>query len=123
AMVGGFPSADPALAALYEETASYDLPSVHIIGRSDLIVPAGLSRALASRFANPLVLEHEGGHVIAGTPAIRAQFRSFLESMLERKKQRVHHAAAVARPPQSLPPRLDVPLWPGRPHPSMQLHF
>jgi hypothetical protein len=32
-----------------------------------------------------LILEHEGGHVVASTPEIRARFRGFLEAMLERK--------------------------------------
>jgi hypothetical protein len=31
------------------------------------------------RMASPLVLEHNGGHVIAGTPLIRKRIASFLE--------------------------------------------
>src|SRR5436305_374394 len=123
AMVGGFPAADPALATLYDETTSYGLPSVHIIGRADSIVPAGVSRALASRFANPLVLEHAGGHVIASTPEIRARFRAFLEAMLELRDKRAPQPAAPAPPPRPLPATLELPLWPGRAHPSMRLHF
>ena len=38
-MTGGFVGADPDLARLYGAGSNYDLPSVHIIGRSDTIVP------------------------------------------------------------------------------------
>jgi hypothetical protein len=51
-----------------------------MIGRADNIVPGEASRALAARFANPLLLEHNGGHVIASTAEARATFREFLGS-------------------------------------------
>lgn len=84
-MVGGFPGADHVLAKLYSEEPSYDLPSVHVVGLGDGIVPAPLSHALASVFKNAFILEHAGGHVIAATPEIRKGFQSFLEDMLHRK--------------------------------------
>ncbi|WP_158813983.1 hypothetical protein [Methylocapsa sp. S129] len=80
-MVGGFVSADADLARLYGERANYDLPSAHIMGRSDAIVPGEASSALASKFRNPLILEHDGGHVIANAPQIRQGLRTFLEQM------------------------------------------
>jgi hypothetical protein len=84
-MVGGFPSVDAALMNLYEATASYDLPSVHITGLSDSVVESDYSRAVAARFNHPIVLEHRGGHVIAATPEIRKQVGAFLADMLRRK--------------------------------------
>jgi len=78
-MTGGFLANDPTLVGLYEATASYDLPSVHIIGHSDVIVPADYSRAVSRKFKDPLVLEHNGGHVIAGTLEIRWKVSSFLQ--------------------------------------------
>ncbi|UVK44862.1 serine hydrolase family protein [Mesorhizobium sp. AR07] len=85
-MVGGFVSADPDLARLYGERSNYDLPSVHIIGRSDTIVPPIASIDLASRFRNPLILEHEGGHIIPNAPSIRQRFRGFLEDRQQRNR-------------------------------------
>jgi predicted esterase len=82
-MVGGFRSNDPLHAGLYASKESYSLPSVHIIGRSDSIVPPGESHALASAFLDPLILEHDGGHVVASTPDVRAQVRRFLEERLK----------------------------------------
>jgi pimeloyl-ACP methyl ester carboxylesterase len=85
-MVGGFVVADADLADLYGERSNYDLPSAHIIGRSDAVVPSEASLRLASKFNNPLILEHEGGHVISNAPQIRQGFRTFLEEMRQRKK-------------------------------------
>jgi predicted esterase len=84
-MVGGFLANDPDLARLYDSHESYDLPSIHIIGRSDFIVPSEYSRKVAAKFRNPLVLEHNGGHVIAGTPLIRKRVASFLEERTRRR--------------------------------------
>ncbi|MDN7183325.1 serine hydrolase family protein [Caballeronia sp. SEWSISQ10-4 2] len=81
-MAGGFLANDPSLARLYESPASYDLPSVHIIGRSDSVVPSQHSRMLASKFGKPLILEHDGGHVIAARPEIRRQLASFLKQRM-----------------------------------------
>jgi len=78
-MVGGFRSDSPAHAYLYAATESYELPSLHIYGRSDQVVPIEDSRILAAQFASPVVLEHQGGHVIAGTPAIRQGVADFLD--------------------------------------------
>ena len=87
-MVGGFVSADPDLAILYGGKSNYDLPSVHIIGGSDTIVQPSASRELASKFNNPLILEHGGGHVISAAPAIRQGVRAFLEGIHQRKTAR-----------------------------------
>jgi predicted esterase len=84
-MVGAFLANDPDLAPLYDSQGSYDLPSIHIIGRSDFIVPSEYSRKVAAKFKNPLVLEHDGGHVIAGTPLIRKRVASFLEERMRRR--------------------------------------
>jgi predicted esterase len=78
-MVGGFPAVDQSLTSYYDARKSYDLPSVHIIGRSDTIVESDYSLDLARKFKNPLILEHQGGHTIAATPVIRDKVASFLK--------------------------------------------
>lgn len=84
-LVSGFVSNDPAHAALYARTASYALPSLHLIGRSDGVVPAPDSRELAARFGKATVLEHPGGHVIASDASTRAGVGAFLDAMLRRR--------------------------------------
>ncbi|HWK43491.1 MAG TPA: hypothetical protein VNT30_02125 [Stellaceae bacterium] len=78
-MVGAFLARDPSLARLYEARPSYELPSIHIVGRSDVIVPSESSRMVALKFKDPLVVEHWGGHVIPGTPEVRKLVSTFLE--------------------------------------------
>jgi predicted esterase len=94
-MVGGFLSNDPSHAGLYEARDSFDLPSLHIIGRSDGIVPSGDSRELAARFKNPLIVDHDGGHVIASDPSVREKVKGFLEEMLRRRASREAQKSGV----------------------------
>ena len=65
-MVSGFPTTDPGLAKLYDDTSSYRLPSLHLVGRTDGIVPTRISRELAKKFADLArdAVEARGGRVI-----------------------------------------------------------
>jgi predicted esterase len=78
-MVGGFASNDGSHANLYRRKSEYDLPSAHIIGESDFLVPGSRSDRLASLFKNPLILRHSGGHIIPGNPQVRNGFVAFLQ--------------------------------------------
>jgi pimeloyl-ACP methyl ester carboxylesterase len=75
-MVGGFTSAMPQHAALFRHKLT--VPSVHVTGQADAIVPRRDSLLLADRFADPLIIEHPGGHVIPGEPAVTAPIAGFL---------------------------------------------
>jgi predicted esterase len=80
-MAGGFVSREPGHESLYSSKAGFELPSLHMMGRSDTIVPMDDSRRLAGRFSAPTVVEHSGGHVIPSTPAVSAQVADFLDSL------------------------------------------
>jgi dienelactone hydrolase len=67
ALVGGFKSDLPQHADLFQRKLA--IPSVHVMGQSDGIVPSRDSRVLAAAFKDPLIIEHSGGHVV---PAIEA---------------------------------------------------
>jgi pimeloyl-ACP methyl ester carboxylesterase len=75
-MIGGFTSFMPQHAGLFRRKLS--VPSVHVTGRADMIVPMRDSQLLADRFADPLVIEHPGGHVIPGDPAVTGPIAGFL---------------------------------------------
>jgi len=98
-MAGAFPTNDPVLADLYEAKASYDLPSAHIIGRSDFIVPGDYSHRVSRLFTQPLVLEHDAGHVVAATQDIRNQMAGFLKQQID--VQNKHTAMDCAAPIRS----------------------
>jgi pimeloyl-ACP methyl ester carboxylesterase len=75
-MVGGFTSISPQHAHLF--THKLRVPSVHVMGRHDSIVPVRESQLLAERFAQPVVIEHGGGHVIPDDPAITRRIAAFV---------------------------------------------
>jgi predicted esterase len=78
-MVGGFASNDGRHADIYQRRAEYGLPSAHIIGKSDFVVPSSHSDHLASFFIDPLILRHAGGHVIPDDPQVLNGVASFLQ--------------------------------------------
>ena len=75
-MIGGFRSDSPMHADIYG--TNYELPSLHIMGRNDVVVPIEDSRVLARQFSCPIVLEHGGGHVVPSDPEVRVGFERFL---------------------------------------------
>jgi serine hydrolase FSH1 len=75
-MVGGFTSFLPQHADLFPRPLT--IPSVHVIGRSDGIVPRSDSLKLADRFTDPLILEHSGGHVIPADRTVAEPIARFL---------------------------------------------
>jgi fermentation-respiration switch protein FrsA (DUF1100 family) len=96
-VVSGFACNDRELARLYERSDAYDLPSLHVIGREDAVVPSGESRRLASRFRAPVVLEHGGGHVVPAAPDVVARVRAFVEARMDGARARVDARAAADR--------------------------
>jgi pimeloyl-ACP methyl ester carboxylesterase len=95
-IVGGFASRDVRHAALFETPGGIDMPSLHIIGRSDAIVPPRTSHALASRFRAPMIVEHDGGHVIADTSAVRDAAQEFLQAAVREPPGRARRREAAA---------------------------
>jgi pimeloyl-ACP methyl ester carboxylesterase len=83
-MAGGFRSLEPEHDVLFAEDAAYRIPSLHLAGRSDTIVPLADSLVLARQFTAPTVLEHPGGHVIGATASIRQKVAGFLREMADR---------------------------------------
>jgi predicted esterase len=75
-MVGGFTSDLPKHAHLFRHKLT--TASVHVIGCRDVIVPRKDSLRLADRFADPLILEHPGGHIVPGNAAIAEPIAAFI---------------------------------------------
>ncbi len=75
-MVGGFTSDQPRHTEMLQHKLT--TPSVHVIGRSDVIIPRKDSLRLADRFANPLIIEHPGGHIVPGHGGVAGPIAHFL---------------------------------------------
>jgi len=80
-MVGGFTSYEPQHTHLFGHKLT--IPSVHVVGRSDAVVPKRDSLLLAERFANPLILEHDRGHIIPGDKAVLRSITGFLDGFAQ----------------------------------------
>jgi pimeloyl-ACP methyl ester carboxylesterase len=79
-MAGGFTSDLPEHAELLRRKLT--TPSAHVIGRRDVIVPRADSLRLAGRFADPLIIEHPGGHIVPGHDAVARPIAEFLAARL-----------------------------------------
>lgn len=78
-MVGGFKSDAAQPDDLF--TDPLRVASVHVIGRTDRVVPPVESRRLADQFTDPLVLEHPGGHVVPDDDAVTRPIVELLERL------------------------------------------
>jgi len=76
-MIGGFTSQKPQHAALFRRKLT--TPSLHVTGSADGIVPMRDSLRLAERFVNPVVIKHDGGHVIPSDPRILVRIVEFVD--------------------------------------------
>jgi pimeloyl-ACP methyl ester carboxylesterase len=84
-MVGGFKNDAPQHAALYRR--KFAVPSLHIIGRTDAVIPPHESEGLAEQFENPVIVYHAGGHVVPADRAVVNGVAKFLERMSEQTQE------------------------------------
>ncbi|XP_041582725.1 esterase OVCA2 [Vulpes lagopus] len=59
------------------------LPSLHVFGDTDCVIPSQESMQLASRFTGAITLTHPGGHFIPVAAAQRQAYLNFLDQLTE----------------------------------------
>lgn len=59
------------------------LPSLHVFGDTDRVIPSQESMQLASRFSGAITLAHSGGHFIPAAAPQRQAYLSFLDQFAE----------------------------------------
>lgn len=79
-LAAGFRSGSLAHANYYEDLVS--IPSLHIMGETDEIIPIQMSQSLAMCFDEPTVVEHIGGHYFAATTLQRPHYLEFFKKRL-----------------------------------------
>lgn len=79
-LAAGFRSGSLAHANYYEDLIS--IPSLHIMGESDEIIPIQMSKSLANCFEEPTIVEHLGGHYFAATSIQRPHYVDFFKKRL-----------------------------------------
>ncbi|CAK1543803.1 unnamed protein product [Leptosia nina] len=72
----GFRSGSLVHKGFYDE--DIDLPSLHVYGESDSIIPKEMSESLINLFVRPIVAEHSGGHYVACSGSIKDAYLDFL---------------------------------------------
>lgn len=83
-MIGGFVSDEPEHRPLYQSRESYaGLPSLHIMGRTDTVVPIPDSQRLAACFKDATIAEHGGGHVVPRSVPIKKAVTNFLDRVVD----------------------------------------
>ncbi|XP_060942170.1 esterase OVCA2 [Limanda limanda] len=77
-LVAGFPSACKEHQSFY--SAPLQIPSLHVFGLEDRVIPDNMSRELLPSFQQPQVLTHPGGHFVPAASAHRQTYQDFLKS-------------------------------------------
>lgn len=79
-IVSGFRSGSLAHANYYEEDIT--IPSMHMYGSSDQIIPMEMSKSLAEVFENTIHCQHTGFHYFATTTIARNIYIDFVRQQL-----------------------------------------
>ncbi|KAM4043994.1 esterase OVCA2 [Anomaloglossus baeobatrachus] len=77
-LFGGFKSRATEHAHFYKEAIT--VPSLHVYGDTDRVIPGEMSQELAAHFVNPLLHSHPGGHYIPVCAAQKKVYFPFLDS-------------------------------------------
>ncbi|XP_043197406.1 esterase OVCA2-like [Amphibalanus amphitrite] len=78
-LVAGFRSRSAPHQKLYEERI--ELPTLHVYGDNDQVIPREMSEELVQLYSNATVLRHAGGHHIPASGKEKPVYLQFLESM------------------------------------------
>ncbi|KAG8687381.1 hypothetical protein FRC09_013520, partial [Ceratobasidium sp. 395] len=77
-LVSGFKPVDKDIGPLFK--IPLRTPSLHVLGRNDVIVSLERGRTLVDACENPRLEEHEGGHFVPSKASWRAFFKDYLLS-------------------------------------------
>ncbi|XP_038218628.1 esterase AAEL000016 [Zerene cesonia] len=85
----GFRSGSLVHKGFYDE--DINLPSLHVYGESDSIIPKEMSESLINLFVKPIIAEHSGGHYVACSGSIKDAYLDFLhdryQDIVEKQEQ------------------------------------
>lgn len=76
-LVAGFESRAPDHRLYYG--APIAVPSLHVVGEADRVIAAEMSRELAARFMDPVILTHPGGHFVPASAPQKKAYLQFLD--------------------------------------------
>lgn len=105
--VSGFKVSDPISDKIFG--GSYETPTLHVIGKTDVIVVEERSKALLSVSANARVEVHEGGHFVPSQAKWRVFWREYLQDPSEHVPSPGLVSKSQTNSGMNTPPALDYP--------------
>ncbi|KAM4797007.1 esterase OVCA2 [Rhinophrynus dorsalis] len=79
-LVAGFKSRSCEHQQYYQEPIV--IPSLHVYGETDRVIPGDMSQELASHFENPVILTHAGGHFVPASAPQKKVYFEFLDKFI-----------------------------------------
>ncbi|XP_078404323.1 esterase OVCA2 [Cetorhinus maximus] len=76
-LVAGFRSRCKLHSHFYQEPIA--VPSLHVFGNTDQVIPGEMSQELSTSFVDPVVLTHPGGHFVPVSAPQKPVYLEFLE--------------------------------------------
>ncbi|XP_057658889.1 esterase AGAP003155 isoform X2 [Diorhabda carinulata] len=61
------------------------IPTLHIFGENDQIIPTEMSEALSNCFEDPVIVKHPGGHYLPAAAAQKHDYQKFIKLQLLQK--------------------------------------
>lgn len=80
-IAAGFKSNQTQHNCFYDLNIKISLPTLHLIGNGDKVIPSDLSNNLTNYFLDPKILYHDGGHFIPVNAESKVAFVEFLSSL------------------------------------------
>ncbi|XP_006007486.1 esterase OVCA2 isoform X2 [Latimeria chalumnae] len=82
-LIAGFKSQSSSHESYYRDPIT--IPTLHIFGETDRVIPGEMSRDLTSCFTDPLVLTHQGGHFVPTSAPQKKVYCEFLGTFLKKE--------------------------------------
>jgi len=76
--VAGYRSRQTAHQELYADLVT--IPTLHVIGDTDQVIPRAMSDDMLRNFQDPVVLRHDGGHFVPSKSAQKSAYVDFLKN-------------------------------------------
>ena len=82
-IVAGFKSNQIQHQIFYDSNRKIDLPSMHLIGNADKVIPSDVAVSLTEYFLNPKIFYHDAGHFIPVNSESKTAFVDFLSTIVK----------------------------------------
>lgn len=83
-MISGFKS--QSLPHLKYYMDRIEIPTLHVLGETDKVIPTEMSEALSNCFEDPVIVRHPGGHYLPAAAPQKHEYQKFFKMQVLRKQ-------------------------------------